>query len=175
MQLATGTSLGFKFARDCDVVQPPPQLPIRIASAPRWRPARRRISRAPSYRGRHMANPGTTNATVGGGAFASVRQQYGMTAYCSPIQRDVKPVGADSLIGSIPIAHHRNAGTYDRLCSPLQSCSSSGSRYHRNLHQDEFGPTRAERMQALRDAPHHRSSAFSKFPANSLLLLKIPC
>src|SRR5712671_6414493 len=26
-----------------------------------------------------------------------------------------------------------------------------GSRYHRNLHQDEFGPTRAERMQALRD------------------------
>ena len=24
-------------------------------------------------------------------------------------------------------------------------------RYHRNLHQDEFGPTRAERMQALRD------------------------
>ena len=57
------------------------------------------------------------------------------------------------VIGSIPIAHHRNAGTYDRLCSPLQSCSSSGSRYHRNLHQDEFGPTRAERMQALRDAP----------------------
>ena len=26
-----------------------------------------------------------------------------------------------------------------------------GDRYHRNLHQDEFGPTRAERMQALRD------------------------
>ena len=26
-----------------------------------------------------------------------------------------------------------------------------GSRYHRNLHQDEFGPTRAEQMQALRD------------------------
>jgi hypothetical protein len=42
-----------------------PQLPIRIASAPRWRPARRRISRAPSYRGRHMANPGTTNAHGG--------------------------------------------------------------------------------------------------------------
>jgi len=131
-------------------VQPPPQLPIRIASAPRWRPARRRISRAPSYRGRHMANPGTTNAPVGGGAFASVRQQYGVTASCSPIQMDVKPVGADSRYWrSIPIAHHRNAGTYDRLCSPLQSCSSSGSRYHRNLHQDEFGPTRAERMQAL--------------------------
>src|SRR6266853_325461 len=111
---------GIQIARDCDVVQPPPQLPIRIASAPRWRPARRRISRAPSYRGRHMAYPGTKNAPVGGGAFASVRQQYGMTAYCSPIQRDVKPVGADSLIGSIPIAHHRNAGTYDwrALASP---------------------------------------------------------
>jgi hypothetical protein len=26
-----------------------------------------------------------------------------------------------------------------------------GSRYHRNLHQDQFGPARAERMQALRD------------------------
>jgi hypothetical protein len=130
-----------------------------------------RISRAPSYRGRHMANPETTTAPVGGGAFASVRQQYGMTASCSPIQMDVKPVGADSRYWrSIPIAHHRNAGTYDRLCSPLQSCSSSGSRYHRNLHQDEFGPTRAERMQALAGGgrSHHRSSAFSKFPANSL-------
>jgi hypothetical protein len=126
MQLATGTSLGFKFARDCDVVQPPPQLPRQ--SVPRSGSRLRRdgvqlvgVFRERRHIGaRHMANPGTTNATVGGGAFASVRQQYGMTAYCSPIQRDVKPVGADSLIGSIPIAHHRNAGTYDwrALASP---------------------------------------------------------
>jgi hypothetical protein len=94
--------VGIQIARDCDVVQPPPQLPrqsvppIRIASTPRWRPARRRISRAPSYRGHHMANPETSNAPVGGGAFASVRQQYRMRASCSPIQMDVKPVGADS-------------------------------------------------------------------------------
>ncbi len=143
-------------------------------SGSRLRPARRRISRAPSYRGRHMANPGTKNAPVGGGAFASVRQQYGITASCSPIQRDVKPVGADSLIGSIPIAHHRNAGTYDKLCSPLQSCSSSGSRYHRNLHQDEFGADwgRAGWAGTL-PSPIHRHLANSlQIPCS---LLRIPC
>src|SRR6266478_3603434 len=98
-----------------------------------------------------------------------------MTASCSPIQMDVKRVAQIPVIGSIPIAHHRNAGTYDRLCSPLQSCSSSGSRYHRNLHQDEFGPTRAERMQALAGRSHHRSSELEipcKFPANSLLFVE---
>jgi len=73
-----------------------------------------------------------------------------MTASCSPIQRDVKPVGADSLIGSIPIAHHRNAGTYDSLCSPLQSLL-----VHREAAiigtciETSLGRLGAERMQAL--------------------------
>jgi hypothetical protein len=30
-----------------------------------------------------------------------------------------------------------------------------GGQYHRNLHQDEFGPTRAERMAALREILDH--------------------
>jgi hypothetical protein len=36
----------------------------------------------------------------------------------------------------------------DNLVAELHAI---GGRYHRNLHQEEFGPTRAERMQALRD------------------------
>jgi hypothetical protein len=39
-----------------------------------------------------------------------------------------------------------------------------GGRYHRNLHQDEFGPTRAERMQALRDNRVEGAAAISDLP-----------
>jgi hypothetical protein len=40
-----------------------------------------------------------------------------------------------------------------------------GGRYHRNLHQDEFGPTRTERMQALRDLIEALSALSSKLEA----------
>jgi hypothetical protein len=49
-----------------------------------------------------------------------------------------------------------------------------GGRYHRNLHQDEFGPTRAERMQALRDLLVHLgvlSSRLEALPPQLQLLL----
>jgi hypothetical protein len=38
--------------------------------------------------------------------------------------------------------------TMEAIVAELQEL---GGRYHQNLHQDEFGPTRAEQMQALRD------------------------
>jgi hypothetical protein len=130
-----------------------------------------RISRAPSYRGPSHGKP------------RNDKRHGGWRSVCvssSTIWDDgillPDPTGCQAgrrrftqipVIGSIPIAHHRNAGTYDRLCSPLQSCSSSGSRYHRNLHQDEFGSTRAERMQARCGGTlHHRIIGISKFPAN---------
>src|SRR6266446_4863355 len=95
-----------------------------------------------------------------------------MTASCSPIQMDVKRVAQIPVIGSIPIAHHRNAGTYDRLCSPLQSCSSSGSRYHRTCIKTSLGRLGQKGCKRWRGRSHHRSSAFSKFPANSLLFVE---
>jgi len=42
----------------------------------------------------------------------------------------------------------RRRSSIDDIVAELHAI---GDRYHRNLHQDEFGPTRAERMQALRD------------------------
>ena len=118
------------------------------------------ISRAPSYRGRHMANPETTNAPVGGGAFASVRQQYRIMASCSPIQMDVKPVGADSRYRihthcSSPQRGHLMIGCAARCrVARHREAAIIGT-----LHQDEFGL-------------HHRSSGISKFPANSLLFVE---
>jgi hypothetical protein len=111
---------------------------------------------------------------------ASVRQKYRITASCSPIQRDVKPVGADSrrfpLSDPYPLLITANAGTYDRLCSPLQSCSSSGSRYHRNLHQDEFGPTRTEPgCKRCGNAPSPDPSAIRNSLQIPCSFLKIPC
>jgi hypothetical protein len=42
----------------------------------------------------------------------------------------------------------RRRSSIDDIVAELHAI---GGRHHRNLHQDEFGPTRAERMQALRD------------------------
>jgi hypothetical protein len=168
---------GIQIARDAMSCSRRPRLPIRIASAPRWRPARRRISKSavisgPSHKPRNDKRP-----TVGGGAFA-VRQSYGSTASCSPIQRDVKPVGADSrrfpLSDPYPLLITATRARMTGCAARCRVARHREARYHRNLHQDEFGPTRAERMQALAgDAPSnpiigHRSSALEipcKFPA----------
>ena len=49
----------------------------------------------------------------------------------------------------------RVIGLLPSLQSPVENIVAElqaiGGRYHRHLHQDEFGPARAERMQALRD------------------------
>ena len=42
----------------------------------------------------------------------------------------------------------RRRSSIDDIVAELHAI---GGRYHRNMHQDEFGPTRAQRMQALRD------------------------
>jgi hypothetical protein len=56
----------------------------------------------------------------------------------------------------------------------LAELQALGGRYHRYLHQDEFGPTRAERMQALRDtivSLSELSSRFESLPPQLRLLL----
>jgi hypothetical protein len=47
------------------------------------------------------------------------------------------------IVGSLPTCR----STPEEIKSKIQAL---GARYHRYLHQDEFGPTRAERMSALR-------------------------
>ena len=138
------------------------------------------ISRAPSYRGRHMANPETTNAPVGGGAFASVRQQYRIMASCSPIQMDVKPVGADSR--RFPLSDHTHCSSPQpraRMTGCAARCRVARhreARYHRNLHQDEFGPTRTEPgCKRCGNAPSPDPSAIRNSLQIPCSFLKIPC
>ncbi len=87
--------------------------------------------------------------------FATVRQQYRMTVSCSPIQMDVKPVGADSrrfpLSDPYPLLITATRGTYDRLCSPLQSCSSSGKA--RNIAATDDAGHRGHEVAPHRAAP----------------------
>jgi hypothetical protein len=152
-------------------VQPPP-LPRQ--SVPRSGSRLRRdgvqlvgvISRAPSYRGRHMANPETTNAPVGGGAFASVRQQYRIMASCSPIQMDVKPF---PLSDPYPLLITATRARMTGCAARCRVARHREARYHRNLHQDEFGPTRTEPgCKRCGNAPSPDPSAIR----NSLLFLE---
>jgi hypothetical protein len=130
------------------------------------------VFRERRHRGRHMANPRITNAppwVAGRSQFVNSKGR----GHPAP-QMDVKPFGADSRYRNpYPLLVTATPGTYDRLCSPLQSCSSMGKPLS-SVPQ----PTRAERMQALRDAPPFSISGLSTL-ANSLQipcsLLKIPC
>jgi hypothetical protein len=60
------------------------------------------------------------------------------------------------IIGLLPSLRSR----VEDILAELQAL---GGRYHRYLHQDEFGPTRAQRMQALRDALVILSELSSRF------------
>jgi hypothetical protein len=177
LQLATGTSLGFKLHQTAMSCSRRPQLPIRIASAPRWRPARRAYESAAISGPSHGKPRNDKRPTVGGGALA-VRQSYGSTTSCSPIQMDVKPVGADSrrfpLSDPYPLLITATRARMTGCAARCRVARHREARYHRNLHQDEFGPTRAERMQARAgDAPSNpRSSAPIIGIRNSL---QIPC
>ena len=72
----------------------------------------------------------------------------------------------------------RIIGLLPSLQSPVEDILAElqalGGRYHRYLHQDEFGPTRAERLQALRSAIvilRELSSRFESLPPQLRLLL----
>jgi hypothetical protein len=88
-------------------------------------------------------------------------------------QRVSSPCFLRELVGSGGNSHSQL--TYDRLCSPLQSCPSLGKPLSS---VPPSGVSRAERMQALRDAPPFSITGLSTL-ANSLQipcsLLKIPC
>jgi hypothetical protein len=121
---------GIQIARDAMSCSRRPRLPIRIASAPRWRPARRRIFEERRHIGAVTQTPERQTPHCG---WWGVRGSSIVWVDSIPLP---DPTGCQAgrrrftqipVIGSIPIAHHRNAGTYDRLCSPLQSCPSSRS------------------------------------------------
>jgi hypothetical protein len=169
---------GIQIARDCDVVQPPAAAPdpdrvcAAMASSSSGVFRERRHIGAVTWQPRNDKRP-----TMGGGALA-VRQSYGSTASCSPIQMDVKPVGADSrrfpLSDPYPLLITATRARMTGCAARCRVARHREARYHRNLHQDEFGPTRAERMQARAgDAPSNpRSSAPIIGIRNSL---QIPC
>src|SRR5260370_21070294 len=64
------------------------------------------------------------------------------------VEKIVPPLWAEAELGSVAGLLPSRQSSIEKIVAELLVI---GSRYHRNLHQDEFGPTRAERMQALRD------------------------
>src|SRR6266478_8842665 len=66
----------------------------------------------------------------------------------SGVHKIVPPLWAEAALGSVAVLLPSRQSSIEKIVAKLLVI---GSRYHRNLHQDEFGPTRAERMQALRD------------------------
>ncbi len=66
----------------------------------------------------------------------------------SGVQKIVPPLWAEAELRGVAGLLPSRQSSIENIVAELFVI---GSRYHRNLHQDEFGPTRAERMQALRD------------------------
>jgi hypothetical protein len=62
--------------------------------------------------------------------------------------QDRSSIMGGSSVGAVAVLLPSRQSSIENIVAELLVI---GSRYHRNLHQDEFGPTRAERMQALRD------------------------
>ena len=70
----------------------------------------------------------------------------------SGVREIVPPLWSDAELRRIADLLPSRRSSIDGIVAELHAF---GGRYHRNLHQDEFGPTRAERMQALRDLLVH--------------------
>ena len=66
----------------------------------------------------------------------------------SGVREIVRPLWSERELRRVAGLLPRRRSSIDHIVAELHAI---GDRYHRNLHQDEFGPTRAERMQALRD------------------------
>jgi hypothetical protein len=66
----------------------------------------------------------------------------------SGVREIVPPVWSEAELRRVANLLPSRQSSIDNIVAELHAI---GGRYHRNLHQDEFGPTRAERMQALRD------------------------
>jgi hypothetical protein len=122
---------GIQIARDCDVVQPPAAAPDpdRVCAAMASSSSgvfreRRHIGavtwQTPERQTPHCGWWGARGSSIVWVDNILLPDPDG----CQAGRRRFTQI---PVIGSIPIAHHRNAGTYDRLCSPLQSCPSSRS------------------------------------------------
>jgi hypothetical protein len=66
----------------------------------------------------------------------------------SGVEKIVPPLWAEAELRCVADLLPSRQSSVENIVAELLAI---GGRYHRNLHQDEFGPTRAERMQALRD------------------------
>jgi len=66
----------------------------------------------------------------------------------SGVHKIVPPLWAEAELRGVAVLLPSRQSSIENIVAELLVI---GSRHHRNLHQDEFGPTRAERMQALRD------------------------
>jgi hypothetical protein len=164
---------GIQIARDAMSCSRQPRLPIRIASAPRWRPARRRIFEERRHIGAVTQTPERQTPHCG---WWGVRGSS-IVWVDSILLPD--PTGCQAgrrrftqipVIGSIPIAHHRNAGTYDRLCSPLQSCPSS-----RSPLSSEPAPRRVWADSGRADASAGGGRSIKPIIGHRSSALEIPC
>ena len=154
---------GIQIARDAMSCSRRPRLPIRIASAPRWRPARRRIFEERRHIGAVTQTPERQTPHCG---WWGVRGSS-IVWVDSILLPD--PTGCQAgrrrftqipVIGPYPLLITATRARMTGCAARCRVARHREARYHRNLHQDEFGPTRAERMQALAgDAPSNRSSA----------------
>jgi hypothetical protein len=66
----------------------------------------------------------------------------------SGVHKIAPPTWAEAALGHVAVLLPSRKSSIEKIVAKLLMI---GGRYHRNLHQDEFGPTRAERMQAMRD------------------------
>src|SRR5260370_40023177 len=64
------------------------------------------------------------------------------------VRKIVPPLWAEAELSGVAVLLPSRQSSIENIVAELLVI---GSRHYRNLHQDEFGPTRAERMQALRD------------------------
>jgi len=66
----------------------------------------------------------------------------------SGVAKIVPPLWAEAELRRVVCLLPNRQSSIENIVAELQAI---GGRYHRYLHQDEFGPTRSERMQALRE------------------------
>jgi hypothetical protein len=89
----------------------------------------------------------------------------------SGVHQIIPPLWAEAELRRVICLLPSRQSSIENIVAELQAI---GARYHRYLHQDEFGPTRAERMQALRDLLAHLgvlSSRLESLPPQLRLVL----
>jgi hypothetical protein len=82
----------------------------------------------------------------------------------SGVEKIVPPLWAEAELRCVADLLPSRQSSIENIVAELLAI---GGRHHRNLHQDEFGPTQAERMQALRDLVDRLEVLLSRLEALS--------